>query len=57
MLSFFGHPVFSGVPHPISLYKCSIDTNFVVPVAIRAASVLSFRGRASHTAYSKCSVV
>ena len=27
------------VSHPISLYKFSIDTNFVVPVAILAASV------------------
>ena len=29
----------SNVSHPISLYKFSIDTNFVVPVAILAASV------------------
>ena len=29
----------SNVSHPISLFKFSIDTNFVVPVAILAASV------------------
>ena len=29
----------SNVSHPISLYKFSIDINFVVPVAILAASV------------------
>ena len=32
----------SNVSHPISLYKFSIDTNFVAPVAILAASVWIF---------------
>ena len=36
---FFSPVFFSNVSHPISLYKVSRDTNFVVPVAICAASV------------------
>ena len=40
----------SNVSHPISLYKFSIDTNFVVPVAILAASVCIF----SRSSFSYC---
>ena len=36
--------------HPISLYKFYIDTNFVVPVAILAASVCIF----SRPSFSYC---
>ena len=42
----------SNVSHPISLYKFSIDTNFVVPVAILAASVCIFPGRPFRIAYN-----
>ena len=40
----------SNVSHPISLYKFSIDTNFVVPVAILVASVCIF----SRSSFSYC---
>ena len=38
------------VPHPISLYKISSDTSFVVPVAILAAFVWNF----SRSSFSYC---
>ena len=40
----------SNVSHPISLYKFSIDTNFVAPVAILAAYVWIF----SRSSFSYC---
>ena len=40
----------SNESHPISLYKISTDTRFVVSVAILAASVWIFPGRPFHTA-------
>ena len=40
----------SNVSNPISLYKISSDTSFVVSVAILAASVWIFPGRPFHTA-------
>ena len=39
----------SNVSHPISLYKFSSDTSFVIPIAVLAASVWIFPGRPFHT--------
>ena len=47
-ISFF--ILMSDVSHPVSLYKLSNDTSFVVPVAIPAASVWIF----SRSSFSYC---